>query len=574
MDDGVRLAVDVHLPQPEEGTTAPASFPTIVVFTPYYRRFALVDDAVGTECSPNTSRYRDMFIPRGYALVVVDVRGTGASFGRRDSFRSPRERTDYHAVADWIVAQAWSNGAIGSTGVSYLGAAADFLLTTGHPAVKAVAPLFAVFDTYMENCYPGGLLLANRLAGKDGQIMGALDRDDRELRKQFAYFKDPNLAGPHPVDEDVDGRLCRAAIVEHRDSFHMVDFITEFRYKDSALPYDAAFTAAVMGPYHYAADATPGAAVLCVSGWMDGAAYANGSVSRYLTYADSHPTHMLLGPWDHGARVNVSPWRDAVAPEFPIMAEVLRFFDHYLAGVDTGYADEDPIHYFSMHEEQWHSAREWPGEVVQRTLFLGGKAGLVAEPESGRCDAYQVDLSAGTGRHTRYERAAGYENTVCYPAWEETQRGFLSYTSAPLDDAFSIVGHPVFSVLLSASEPDAALHVYLTEVEADGTMRYVTEGMLRALHRKVSEPPETYRCTWPYQSLKRADAAPLVPGEPVRIEFALTPTAWTFSPGSRIRVSIAGADAQHFGQVPHGRPPLLTVHHGEYSFLRLRTDVR
>jgi putative CocE/NonD family hydrolase len=118
-----------------------------VILTPYCRRFALVPDVANVEASPNTSSYRDMFVPRGYVVVVVDARGTGASFGTRDSFRSPRERQDYHAIADWIVAQPSSDGSIGATGISYLGAACDFLASTGHPAVKAIAPLFAVWDT-------------------------------------------------------------------------------------------------------------------------------------------------------------------------------------------------------------------------------------------------------------------------------------------------------------------------------------------------------------------------------------------------------------------------------------------
>ena len=104
-----------------------------------------------------------MFVPRGYAVVVVDIRGSGASFGSRDSFRSPREREDaYEYPLDWIVAQPWSNGSLGATGVSYLGAASDFLASTGHPAVKAIAPLFAVWDTYLlNNDYPGGVLLTD-----------------------------------------------------------------------------------------------------------------------------------------------------------------------------------------------------------------------------------------------------------------------------------------------------------------------------------------------------------------------------------------------------------------------------
>ncbi len=140
MHDGCRLAIDAYVPQSKAGTSAPQRFPTLLFLTPYYRRFKLKPGGSG-EVNPNTGKFRDFFVPRGYAVVVVDVRGTGASFGTRDSFRSPREREDSREIADWIVAQPWSNGAIGATGISYLGAASDFLASTGHPAVKAIAPL-------------------------------------------------------------------------------------------------------------------------------------------------------------------------------------------------------------------------------------------------------------------------------------------------------------------------------------------------------------------------------------------------------------------------------------------------
>ncbi len=136
MADGCRLAVDVILPDGD----ASKRWPTVLILTPYVRRFEVTAGS-NIEPSPNTWKYRDMFVPRGYALVVVDARGTGASFGTRDAFRSPRERADYRAIADWIVAQNWSDGRIGATGISYLGAACDFLASTGHPAVKAIAPL-------------------------------------------------------------------------------------------------------------------------------------------------------------------------------------------------------------------------------------------------------------------------------------------------------------------------------------------------------------------------------------------------------------------------------------------------
>ena len=145
MRDGVRIAVDVYLPQ---GTSAPAKFPAIVVATPYYRRFKTAGPVA--EYTPMAVRYRDAFVPRGYAIVVVDVRGTGASFGSRDSFRSPKERDDFAEIAQWIVEQAWSDGKIGATGISYPGAASLFLAGTGHPAVRAIAPPCAINEIYAE----------------------------------------------------------------------------------------------------------------------------------------------------------------------------------------------------------------------------------------------------------------------------------------------------------------------------------------------------------------------------------------------------------------------------------------
>ena len=106
MADGCRLAVDVILPDGD----ASKRWPTVLILTPYVRRFQLAAGS-NVEPSPNSYKYRDMFVPRGYAVVVVDARGTGASFGTRDSFRSPRERADYKEIADWIVAQPWSDGA-------------------------------------------------------------------------------------------------------------------------------------------------------------------------------------------------------------------------------------------------------------------------------------------------------------------------------------------------------------------------------------------------------------------------------------------------------------------------------
>lgn len=560
MRDGCRLAVDTYLP--ESGGTPEDNVPTILILTPYYRRFSLRDGHDPTvEPSPNIALYRDFFVPRGYALVVVDVRGTGASFGTRDSFRSPAEREDFHVIADWIVAQDWSDGTIGSTGISYLGAAACFLASTGHPAVKAIAPLFAVWNTYADHFYPGGVLL-NQLAATYDNIMVGLDHDRSDVLQAFSYFNNPDYAGPQPVDEDHDGSLKRAAVKEHLGNFHMPDFITEFRFTDDRLPYDPDFGSHSFSPYHYADKIRSDVAILSVSGWMDGAGFTNGSIARFLSLPNPDQ-HMLLGPWDHGARSNVSPWRKAVASEFPMMGAVLRFFDHYLMGLDTQLQDEAPIHYFRLHAEEWNAAQQWPPLSNERRFYPDADGVLAQAPGAVGQDSFRADFTRGTGTATRYERLSAQPVTDYYTDWAEKERGLLSWTTPPLETAADIAGHPVVNLTITASEADAVLHVYLSELEADGSLRYVTEGVLRALHRKIIPAPADQNWTWPYRDFSRKNSAPLVPGVPAELRFALLPTAWRFARGSRIRVSVAAADSDHYVQLPYGRPPEISIRRGD-----------
>jgi putative CocE/NonD family hydrolase len=561
MRDGVRLALDVYVPMDHGGAALAQRLPTIVVFTPYYRRFALRSDAPpSSEPSVSAGRYRDFFVPRGYALVVVDVRGTGASFGVREGFRSPKERDDYREIVDWIVAQRWSNGAVAATGISYVGAAADFLASTGHPAVKAIAPLFSVWDTYGDHYYPGGLLL-NRLAETYDELMIALDHGHADRLGQFAYYKDPHLLGPAPVDEDADGVLLKAALTEHLGNFHMPDFIREFAFKEEGLPYDPGFSSASFSPYAYCSGVRPDVAVYSVSGWMDGAGYSNGAIARFLSLPNPK-RHLLLGPWDHGARANVSPFRRQPDSEFPLMGELLRFFDHYVIGLDTGLDREDPIHYFTIGEERWHAARHWPPHDHSTRLFLAGDGRLAEDARSEGEDRYRVDFTLATGPHTRYGRLAAFDVRDYYTDWDGRDARMLCYTSEPLAADHELSGHPCVTLHLSSSEADAAVHVYLEDVAPDGTCRYVTEGMLRALHRKESAAPAHHQVVGPFHSCTRADAAPLVPGEVATLHLSLLPTSWRVTAGHRLRVAIAGADADNFGQVPHGRPPILSVRRG------------
>lgn len=571
MPDGCRLAVDTYVPQ----TGDPAArFPVVVVLTPYYRRFRQTGQ--GADPAPNIAIYRDFFVPRGYAMVVVDVRGTGASFGSRDAFRSPRERDDYREVADWIAAQPWCNGSIGATGISYLGAASCFLASTGHPAVKAIAPLFAVSDTYSDHLFPGGNMCTTVTANYD-TLVRALDLDQRDKLGPYPYFNDPSFDGPQPVDEDPDGALLREAIDAHRNNFRLRDMAGELAWREEPSPYDEALHTGACSPYWYLSHAVGKVAIYSISGWYDGSAFVNGSISRFLTQA-GNDDRLLLGPWDHGARTNGSPWRDgAPQPEFPLLGEVLRFFDEHLAGMDTGIRDEAPIHYHTVHEEAWKAASTWPPHPDTTRLFLDRDAKLsLREPAAPDQVSYQTRFTTGTGTSSRFERLGALAVTDYYHDWDERQAALLSFTSEPFDAPTELTGHTLVQLHAATSEQDASVFVYLSEVDADGKAWFITEGALRMLHRATADCPSTYRTTWPFRTFHRADAKRMVPTVPETLRFAMLAVSWQFQPGSRLRISIAGADGDHFAQVPHGRPPLLTFTLGgsDASYIELPLKTR
>ena len=552
MRDGIRLAVDVYLPQ---GTDRPERVPTVAVFTPYYRRFKVT--APGAEPSPNIAIYRDFFVSRGYSLVTVDVRGCGASSGTRDSFRSPREREDYREIADWIVTQPWSNGVIGSTGISYLGAAACFLASTGHPAVKAIAPVCSVHDTYSDHVFPGGIKCTTVTENYDALVQ-ALDLDLRHELAPYPYFNDPRYAGPAPVDEDESGELLAVSIDEHRDSFKMRDLAPEFAFREQPASHDPHLHSGSFSPYWYLGEVPGKVHIYSISGWYDGSAFANGSIARFLSNPGAD-NRLLLGPWDHGARTNGSPWRDGPPqPQFPVLGEVLRFFDKHLAGRDNGLEDEAPVHFHTIRDERWQAAATWPPHQAITRMYLAPRCALLPQvPPIASVADYQASFTTGTGRNSRFERLGALPVNDYYKDWDGREQEMLSFTTAAFVQQTELTGHATVQLHVSTSEHDAGVFVYLSEVDVDGRSWFITEGLLRLLHRAETPPPPSYQVSWPYRTFRHEHARHMMPGAAETVRFALLPVSWTVQAGNRLRVAIAGGDADHFAQVTHGRPPRL-----------------
>ena len=141
MRDGVKLAVDVHLP---EGLAPGERTATILHMSRYYRSVAvhgLWKPFAGFGVIPITELdLREPMVKAGYSWVDVDIRGAGASYGHHDYPLSQVEVRDGADLLDWIVKQPWASGAVGTTGASYNGSMAMMLLGNRHPALKAVVP--------------------------------------------------------------------------------------------------------------------------------------------------------------------------------------------------------------------------------------------------------------------------------------------------------------------------------------------------------------------------------------------------------------------------------------------------
>ncbi len=154
MRDRVKIAVDLHLPRDLASGT---KLPTIVRATRYVRSVELRWPFSALIWPKKELVQR--FLGNGYAWVDVDPRGSGASFGTREMELSPAEIEDYGEVVDWIVRQAWSDGNVGATRVSYEGSTSELLLVTRRPAVKAVATRFAFFDIQSDIALVDGIPL-------------------------------------------------------------------------------------------------------------------------------------------------------------------------------------------------------------------------------------------------------------------------------------------------------------------------------------------------------------------------------------------------------------------------------
>ncbi len=560
MRDGVALALDVYLP---DAPAVSGPLPTVLRQTRYWRRTRLRWPLSRLLDRPiPTARY---FLARGYAWVDVDVRGSGASGGWRPHPWGPDEVADGAEILDWIVAQPWSNGRVGATGTSYDGTAAELLLPAHHPALRAVAPRFALFDVYADVSHPGGVHLT-WFTETWGRFNRALDAND--LGQALGRWVRLLVLGAHEVDDDPDRSRLAELSRAHRWNYDVHRGALEMVFRDDPARSQGGFAAARFSP-HARLEAMRGAAaaVYSYSGWLDGA-YANSAIKRHLSLGRSGD-RLILGPWNHGGRQNIDPLRRRRATGFDHDAELLRFFDRHLldaAPDDPALADGGaPVTYYTLVEGRWKHAPSWPPPADAWKLYLAAGSALAGDrPAPGVAhvaDTYPVDRSAGTGDRARWNSLMGDRGPIDYGDRRARDARLLVYDTAPLDDDVEVTGHPLLRLWMQPGASDVHVFAYLEDVAPDGRVTHVTEGLLRALHhvtRPAAEAPYATAPPW-WRSFERTDAQLLDPDDCVELRLELLPVSYLFRRGHRVRLALAGADVDHFPTFP-GPPPTWQVH--------------
>jgi putative CocE/NonD family hydrolase len=553
MRDNTLIAVDVWLP---EAALAGTRVGAVVRATRYWRA------AVGALDMSAQEGEVALLTGAGLALVTIDVRGTGASFGVWSGPWSPQELDDLDVVVAWVAGQEWSNGRVGAHGVSYDGNTAELIGSLGQAALIAVAPRFADYDPWAHLAVPGGVFLesfltswatGNRALDLDApELAAANDAEARELRAWFGH--------PKPVDGD-DGTRVAAAVAEHVANVDLLEVIGRMESYDDdssrilAYPQSAPFA-------RRAQTEASGTEIRHVGSWYD-AGTAAGVIARFMS--TSNPQRAIIGAWSHGGQFDASPFRSE--PGLPAQPPVDEQRGDLAAWLADRLADEaEPLAgrsltYVTVGSDEWRTTSIWPPAGVSgKRLWLTADGTLAAQPGPRGEVTYGVDAEATSGAETNRWQTQASQAPVYYADRADADRRCVVWTGEPTTSAVVITGTPVLHVTMSTSGTDGALHSYLEAVAPDGRVVYLTEGILRLLHRATGPAP--YAVTGPYHPCTRELAAPMIPGSPEAIELTLFPVSAQVPGGWRLRLALAGADAGTFRAIGLDEPATWIVQTG------------
>ncbi|MCK8438237.1 CocE/NonD family hydrolase [Streptomyces sp. D2-8] len=504
MSDGIRLSAHIWRPTSSDQEPVPA----VLEYIPYRKRdLTAVRDSI----------HHPYLAGHGYACVRVDLRGTGDSEGvLRDEYLE-REQADAEEVLAWLAEQPWCDGGTGMMGISWGAFAALQVAARRPPGLKAIAIASFTDDRHSDDMhYMGGALLSDNLA---------------EAGTMFAY-------GTCPPDPAVVGDRWRGMWHERLENTEpwVLEWLRHQRRDD--------YWRHASVCEDYSSVRCP---VLASSGWADG--YSN-AVTRLLGNLDV-PRKGLIGPWSHKF-----PHLGEPGPAIGYLQELVRWWDHWLKGVDNGVMDgpmlrawmQDSVPPSTSYEERpgrWVGEPDWPSPHIRpvthpltRHTIGPVRDATAAAAEGGAAMTVRSPLSVGqfAGKWASYNAPPD----LPYDQREE-DGGSLVFDSEPLTEPVEILGSPSVELDLSVSEPVAMVAARLSDVSPDGAATRVSYGILNLTRRDSTESPE-----------------PLEPGRRYRATIPLNGVAQAFPPGHRIRLSLSTSYWPLAWPAP--KPALLSVH--------------
>jgi putative CocE/NonD family hydrolase len=514
--DGVRLSANIWRPRTEEPV------PAILEMIPYGK--------------DNWRRAGDMahgqwFAARGYALVRVDVRGTGSSGGvALDEYTADETRDGYDAV-EWLAEQPWCDGNVGMWGISYGGFTAIQVAALRPPHLKAIVPVMATDDRYLDDIhYRGGCVTVSELS-------------------QYAVSQVAMNA--MPPDAAYRGSAWRADWLARLEA--TPPWLFTWLREQTDGPY---WRQGSLAPDYDAIEA----AIFNVGGWQD--SYVDPAFRMQARCPA--PSHTLVGPWHHSWPQDAEP-----GPNIDGMHEFLRFFDRHLRGQDNGWDHEPAVVWFErdwsppeafprVANGRWRAARAYPhpATTIRAMAFGDGTLGEAspadADAEATAADRFVHRATTGT-RGPLSWGSGGPPNGLARDLRRDEDAG-PTYTSAVLDEAVSILGVPDVVVHIAVDATVAPLSVRLGDVAPDGSVALVSAGLLNLTHRRSHASPEA-----------------LLPGVVEMVRVPLRTAGYRWEPGHRIRVALASSLWPVAWPSPF--PATLEVHRGLATPSRLELPV-
>ena len=511
MRDGVVLRADILLPSPS------GRFPTLVYRTPYNKESALRE-----------YKTFEKAIARGYAVVVQDVRGRYASDGEFNAYRN--EGQDGYDTVEWAARESWSDGNVGTFGLSYPGAVQWLAAVENPPHLKAMVPAMT-FSTPRNFFYSGGVF--------DGSWL------------DWIWF---NIAPDIRRRKDLPGPKTRkeAAATWEKEHQRLQKFlplrdlpdlkgISPFYYEWlSHPPADSWWDWAELRNKYDRVHA----AVLNLSGWYDEAYGPDGATTNFngllaARRGDKDPgTRTVIGPWTHGGEEESRSGEREFGPSAAIDYDelILRWMDHYVRGMDNGADRDSRVRIFVMGKNVWRDEDAWPLKRARSESFY-----LASKSASDRKGTLVRSVATSSYPDSTFLSDPAKPLTDPYTAYGAHdyrslagQSDTLVFDTEPLPADMEVTGPIRAEICVSADCRDLDLWVRLLDVAPDGTaFNLMSPGLdvLRASYRDESQQPEY-----------------LEPGNITHLSLDRLLTSNTFLAGHRIRVQLSGAFFPHFSR--------------------------